>query len=421
MFEDVHGIPVTLVTGFGSMSEMFMWNLLRRRSRELFFAWGWLLPVFLPFLYMAGRAAGNLFFVVYILWSALSLRRRDLSFPPWLVRFYLLMLLAYSLGIPGAQEPVAAIYGWVKYALHTSAFFITLIVARSDPDGIRKLVNVAGMTGLATILLLAMQLGYHASQPDFVPAAQVRGLAPAYLLPFMIVWIQERMTEKSRILTGLLLVFSVFTLLVLADSRTELLCASMGLLVFVWLRSARRTPIILLAALLVPLIVMMRMEVTDPVLVGGDSAGLLDRMSSFRIQIWTQAITEPPLHPLVGVGIDNVRYYDPVIINESRSVKHLHNFLLDAWYETGWLGLASLLSLLAYLFTQVLSRLREANRTQFQLAVPLISAVMAIMTAAFLDPSYRSKEFSMFMFVYLAALWRLAEYRQLREQNGCSE
>ena len=109
---------------------------------------------------------------------------------------------------------------------------------------------------------------------------------------------------------------------------------------------------------------------------------------------------------------------DPVIINESRSVKHLHNFLLDAWYETGWLGLASLLGLLAYLFTQVLSRLREANRTEFQLAVPLISAVMAIMTAAFLDPSYRSKEFSMFMFVYLAALWQLAEYRRRREQNG---
>jgi O-antigen ligase len=85
-------------------------------------------------------------------------------------------------------------------------------------------------------------------------------------------------------------------------------------------------------------------------------------------------------------------------------VKHLHNFLLDAWYETGLLGLGVLLALIGTVFgrlAQVWRRLSTGDRQQ---AGVWLAAAFALITAGLLSFSYTSRQLACYLFLCLGCL-----------------
>jgi O-antigen ligase len=85
-------------------------------------------------------------------------------------------------------------------------------------------------------------------------------------------------------------------------------------------------------------------------------------------------------------------------------VKSFHNFLFDAWYETGVLGLGVLLALLWVLFRPVVHGLRMASDELKTRCAPWLAGVVAILVVASLDHSYGSVSFAMLMLFELAVL-----------------
>jgi O-antigen ligase len=101
----------------------------------------------------------------------------------------------------------------------------------------------------------------------------------------------------------------------------------------------------------------------------------------------------------------NVRYLDSVLsLGERERVEHLHNFILDAWYETGWLGLLMLFLFLGSIVTPVIRRLSMMTRDQKILAGVALASVVAILSAGLLSFSYASRQFGSYLMMCLALL-----------------
>jgi len=95
-----------------------------------------------------------------------------------------------------------------------------------------------------------------------------------------------------------------------------------------------------------------------------------------------------------------------------KEAKHLHNFLLDAWYETGIIGLMSLLAWLGLMLRRGVRAWRSADGLAQQHAGLFLAASMAILTSGLFSFSYRSKPFSIYLFILLAALAFLDQSRR---------
>lgn len=85
----------------------------------------------------------------------------------------------------------------------------------------------------------------------------------------------------------------------------------------------------------------------------------LDAFTAGRTALWRQALEHPPKRLWLGVGLGNGRYATEILHFElggvHTQVQHLHNFLMDVWYETGILGAGSLLALIGAVFWRLSS------------------------------------------------------------------
>jgi teichuronic acid biosynthesis protein TuaE len=90
--------------------------------------------------------------------------------------------------------------------------------------------------------------------------------------------------------------------------------------------------------------------------------------------------------------------------NDQIQVKHLHNFLMDAWYETGLLGLGALLALIGAVFGRLARVWRRLSAEDRQRAGILLAAAMAILTAGLFSFSYTSRYFACYGFACLGGL-----------------
>jgi len=339
-------------------------------------------------------------FFSYLLWALLSLRPRDWAMPAPLGFIYSILVGVFLLSVVVAGEHDEALHTWFRWAAYTLVLPITLSVLVRQKLDEARLLRWAGIAagvalfGFLVLLLKAEWQGAHV-------ARTINGMALAYMLPFLVAWLRNEYTPGVvRLLVPLLVVMG-FTGLVFADSSTEVLAASIGLLVLLmfYLRYGVR----LLWAALLLLLGVLAIELVPKLsqLHSTDWLKILDVWSSRRTTMWIDAINHPPENIWLGVGMGNAQYSIPLLNAE---VKSFHNFLFDAWYETGVLGLGVLLALLWVLFRPVVHGLRMASDELKTRCAPWLAGVVAILVVASLDHSYGSVSFAMLMLFELAVL-----------------
>lgn len=380
------------------------------KIQDAFFRQGWLLPVVLPLTQLGGRALFNMAAGVYALWGLLSLWSRRERLDRMTALLYLILLSAFLLGIPGAMEPAGALRAWGMFLMHSLTLLLMQAALQESPVQIDRLLNAMALFGGITLAGLYALLPYYVlggSGQPFDPSTQLQEDNLPFLLPFMLGWIwrQERSRWRYGAMAGV--IAASLGYIVLAEGRAALLGLSAGLAVFCWAALGWRLRwIALLPALVLALGVVAN---TGPFRKAEmDPEHPLDAFTTGRTILWRQALAHPPARPWLGVGIGNGFQAKQVLnfeINGNRiQVKHLHNFLMDAWYETGLLGLGALLALIGAVLGRLAWAWRRLSAGDRQRAGVVLAAALAIMTAGLLSFSYTSRYFACYLFACLGGL-----------------
>ncbi len=133
---------------------------------------------------------------------------------------------------------------------------------------------------------------------------------------------------------------------------------------------------------------------------------VLDQLSSRRLTIWARALEDPPPHAFTGVGLGNRKNLGTLDdIPGGWRIEALHNVLLDAWYETGLLGLVALVAFLTAGVARLWWVSRRAEGEERLWLAACFAGVLAILAAAQLGISLTSRQFSIYLFVLLAVAW----------------
>lgn len=145
----------------------------------------------------------------------------------------------------------------------------------------------------------------------------------------------------------------------------------------------------------------------------GGSSRHIDNISNGRTNLWENAIHDPPDSLLRGVGIGNLRYQDKVLDivwgDKVVRVKHLHNFILDMWYETGFLGVGALLLFLVWVLVKSWPDAIGIPYAKEQMA--LFSAIVCLLVGGSLSFSYSSPQMTVYLFSLLGLMAGLNDLR----------
>lgn len=372
--------------------------------------WLLLAPVLVVFFFQLGRGLGNTGYVLYWIAALVVLtRQRNFDFPVAASVLFAVLLAWGTLSAALSLAPHSAYWVWAKYALLGSAYFITWQLVRQIPQfSLSRALEVIGVVGLFSFVLYAVRFFILLGSPDFRPESQIQGFVPAYLSPFTLYLLSRTFPGKRGVYLGLAYLVGLALLLVFSNSLTEVLTLATALVVLAffvvpgtrWLMLSLGSVVLFFIALI---------GLFDPAgavlgqIPGHDGSwfSLLDRLSSHRSQIWYQALTDPPPNPWLGVGTGNVGLYPPVLITETHIVRHLHNLLLDCWYE---IGLVGLLVYLSFYGAQIRAmRLGTKNMDALHRGV-MYASVAGIFVAAMLEQSHRSHHVAMFV-PFLFALY----------------
>lgn len=367
-------------------------------------------PAIVVFFFQVGRGLGNTGYVLY--WIAavvLLLRFRSRGYPVAATLLFLILLLWGGVSAALSVDPHSAYGAWAKYALLGSGYLLTWRLVRHVPHfSLPRTLAMIGAVGVLSFAFFAARYIFLSGSADFRPEIDIQGLVPAYLSPFVVYWILRTHPGKAGVSLVLAYLAGLSLLLVFSNSLTEVLvlAAALFVLAFAFIGNARALLSVLagLALFFVTLIVFF------------DSAGavlhqapdrhagwvsLLDELSSFRTRLWYQALTLPPPNAWLGVGPGNVDLYPPVVISETHVVRHLHNLLLDCWYEIGFVGLAAYLAFYAVQIRAMKHGIRDYHPRERGV---MYAAVAGILVAAMLDQSYRSQHVALFV-PFLFALY----------------
>ena len=372
-------------------------------------------PALIVFLYQVGRGLGNTGYVLYWVTAVILLvRRRNFDFPVAASILFAGLLSWGTLSAALSIEPHSAYGKWAQFALLGSTYFITWGLVRHIPEfSLARALKLIGLVGLFSFVLYGGRYLVLMGSADFDPARQIHGLVPAYLAPFTFYLLRQSIPGKPGMALGLGYLLSLAVLLVFSNSLTEVLTLAMALVVMsIFLVSNKR--LLLLALGSVVLLFLALILLFDPAGAvlnqaqgqDGNWFAFLSKLSSYRTLIWYQALTIPPPNQWLGVGPSNVGLYPPVVISETYKVGHLHNFLLDCWYEIGLVGLT--LYLLFYGVQILAVKSGAANLSPQQRGV-MYAAVAGIFVASMLEQSYRSYHVALFVpFLFALCSRRMA-------------
>ena len=378
--------------------------------QEAFFQRGWLLLAVLPLTQLGGRALFNGVAGLYAVWGLFSLWGRHDRLDRLTTLLYLALLSVFLLGIPGAIDPREAFRSWAAFLMHSLSLLLMQVALRESPAHPDRLLKVMALFGGMTLAGLVALLPYYGlgwSGQPFDPSSQLREDNLPFLLPFMLGWVWRQGDGRWRY--GAMVGITAITLgyVALAEGRAALLGLIAGLAVFCWLVLGWRLRwSVLLAALalafgiLVNTVPFQKSEL--------DPSRPLDAFTAGRTILWRQALQHPPERAWLGVGIGNGFHAREVLSfrigNDQVQVKHLHNFLMDAWYETGLLGLGALLALIGAVLGRLARVWRRLSAEDRQRAGILLAAALAIMTAGLLSFGYTSRYFACYGFACLGGL-----------------
>lgn len=385
---------------------------MRERLRAAFFNYGWLLPLLTPAAQVGGRALINVLLLVYLVWALIVLpgARVRVERPAlWLLAA---LLLAYLLSIPGSLEARSAFHEWVKFALHALAFYFTLVVLAQRPEALRRLIAALGVAGLILLAALLAVLPFQMQEPDFLPTSHMVEDNLPFLLPFSLYYLAVMRDLRHGRWIGLALIAVVLIYVSMSQGRAALAGLLAAMLVYgVFVLRWRMGRVAAVGLVLFAVAVGVSYDSFFRQAGSTDWIAWLDRFTSLRSQLWRQALAHPPSNLLLGVGMGNVGAYAEVVtVGDDLKLGHLHNFLLDAWYETGLLGLGALLAFLTVPFARGW-RVARAGGEQGAWAGLFMAAAAALLIAGLLSFSYTSRQFALYLPMLLAALWSLSTRR----------
>jgi|GEM_PF-489982 len=383
---------------------------LRDTVQEAFFRWGWLLVAVLPLAQLGGRALYTVLVGIYALWGLPSLWSRRDRLDRATTLLYLALLGVTLLGVPGSADPEGSLRIWGQFVVQTSTLLLMQAALRESPAHPDRFFNAIALFGAITLAGVYLVLPYYwlgwSGQP-FDPRTQLREDNLPFLLPFLLGWFWWHGDRRWRYGPMAGVTAAVLGYVLISQGRAALLGLIVGLTVFCWLVLSWRL------RWFVPVVVLVLVVgiATNP---GPFQQAELapdrsfDAFTTGRSILWRQALEHPPARPWLGVGIGNVRHAAEVLSFQiggmKVQVKHLHNILMDAWYETGILGVGLLIALIGTVLGRLAGGWRRLSDGDRQRAGVLLAAALAIITAGLLSFSYTSRYFACHLFVCLGGL-----------------
>jgi O-antigen ligase len=287
----------------------------------------------------------------------------------------------------------------------------TLVALKQTPFQLPRLMRAMAWGSLTLILVLYLQLPYFLLAVEFIPTQQLNEDNLPWLLPFLLLAILVR-ARRRWLLPCVIAAFAVY--IGLSQGRAALLAMIAALAVFSFLGLHLRKRHWLAAGVaVVALGIVFGQRFFRGISNISFDFATMDRFTNGRATIWWQALNSPPENPWLGVGFGNIssrvdvlRIADLAGIGEV-TVKHLHNFILDAWFETGILGLSTFLAMLSVVLARVLHVWPGLDQEHRRIAAATLAGIVALLTAGSLSFSYSSNQFSLYLYLLLAVLLAL--------------
>jgi teichuronic acid biosynthesis protein TuaE len=378
--------------------------------REAFFRQGWLLLAVLPLTQIGGRALFNTVTGFYIVWGLLSLWSRRDRLDRSTTLLYLALLGVVLAGVPGSVDPVGGFRVWIQFAAQTSTLLLVQAALRESPENIDRLLAAMALFGgiaLASLYLLLPYYWFEWSDQPFNPLTQLQEDNLPFLLPFLLGWIWRYGDRRWRYGAMLGVTAAALGYVAISEGRAALFGLIVGLAGFCWAVLAWRPRWVALLAVWV-LVAGIAANIGPFLKAELDLEHPLDAFTAGRTIVWRHALEHPPARPWLGVGIANASHSQELLRFELSGaqvqIKHFHNFLIDAWYETGILGVGLLLALVGTVFVRLARIWRRLPVDDRQRAGILLAAALSIIAAALLSFSYTSRQFACYLFACLGGL-----------------
>jgi teichuronic acid biosynthesis protein TuaE len=383
---------------------------LRLQLEGPYLRWGYLLPCGLPLAQVLGRAVFTGLLILYWLWALLVWRRPE-RFDRRLVLVFATLLTAFALGIPAALDPLRGTREWLKFAAEASVWLFAYAAIERVPGGLERLVRTLGFATIAMLGVLYGKLVWQLPSPDFSPTRTLQEDGLGFLTPFALYTLLSTGGRAGRWGAALFLGVAGYYIL-LAQGRAALVGLAAAVFVFAWLAERWRASTAL--AVTVVLFAAAVMTQGDVLLRGAASrntlSGATDQLSAGRTVIWRQALASPPRQLFVGVGLGNTALHERILTVDRGPdrapiiVKHLHNFVLDCWYETGLIGIGAVFLWLGVFFARGALRWRVAAPCERAAAGTLLAGSFAVIATGLFSFSYLSKPFAVYLPLFLGAL-----------------
>lgn len=388
---------------------------LHTRLRDHFWSWGWLLPVFFPLFRIVGRAPSNIMIALTFLWSVLFAREIIQRSDRKTLFFVGLLALSFLPGGFYAQDLARFFKHWFQIVAALWIFLALLAALGSDRKQIDRFLTWLSFASCAVLVLIFALWGYqYLTFETFVPTLHMHEDNMPFLL-FLLVPAGVRLLGWSA--TKILLIAGLPVLAYILVSQGRAALAGLLVAIFLFLVSdlqqmTKRSRLLWASGAVMVLCVIVLTSgsyLFRTAETGMGTQQLLDSVTTGRTILWRQALQNPPENILVGVGLGNVRFYEDVVsIHRSMGtevVRHLHNFVVDCYYETGLLGLGAYFVFLAY----AISHFRRACKADSLAARCLLAGVAAILIAGLFSYSYTSLQFRHYMPMMFAVIFALAK------------
>lgn len=388
------------------------------QSQRSFLQWGWLIPALLPLTQATGRAVYYNLSAIYVLWGISTLIKQRKLLDQYASYLHIFLLLMFFLSVPFAYDSWRAFDKWITFGYQSLVFPLTYIALKSkQEEGLAQLLRMMAIAGLITLGLLFIALVFYYFATQFNPKQQLREDLLPFLLPCILAFLMG--LKHHRRWMAVLITLSIFLYIIISGGRSALLGFMVALVVFSLLNRdwvVKRVLITVSVGLLFSVITnadnLLRSAHQMPTLTSA-----LDTFTSLRTMLWRQALENPPDSQLIGVGMGNIRNVPEVLQIGGIYLGHLHNFILDTWYETGFLGLFALLVFIIYPLLKLKSAWKNLSPSKRFYAGVWVAAMSAILSSGLLSFAYSSQQFAMFLSLALAIILYIANSHTSTDQR----
>jgi teichuronic acid biosynthesis protein TuaE len=382
-----------------------------QRLQTAFFGWGWPLVAFLPILEVLGRGVFNSLGALYYFWLLISVYGQKARFSWFTISLYSLLLGIFLLSSVSAVRLCDSLLEWSHFLTFSALFVFIQLLLQHSPEQLDSLFRRFGQSALGIVGVVYFKWLIDSQKPDFDPFTMMREDNLPFLTPFILFWLQHTNLSYKRLLMALLLTVTGFYIIA-SKGRAALLAWGIALLMYAWLVLGWRIRNAMIGAGILLLIGILASgsDFLRSVDNGHTFTERLDQWTSYRTQLWRNALSHPPEHRLTGVGMRNTPLYPEVTTvhvlqpDHWLALKHFHNFLVDTWYETGYLGLTAMLTWLIAVLIRGGHAWHRFSSIRRQQAGVLLSSASAILSGALLSFSYTSHPFALYLFVLLGTM-----------------